>query len=488
MRAWSVALLLSFAPLAVARGDGAPPLEPPPEAPEGVDYVIEPADTLALGDVELGVGAASRAGGSPVQRRRVRFRGDGVSGAVREGNSDPIAGGLVDGRGRLGAFSAGRLAPRWGRGLLLGAPGDPWQREALDRGTGAAFRGRSGQGVMLRRGSERGVDLIYGRFSRHRLGGMRIRRGALSLGAIGDGRRGIQTSLAMELGARDALGARGAGDAELVFDRAGRWRAEGLLERRLAGAGRRDSTQAPWSATARVRGGTSGFASLAEGSRAGPARALAAGLSGPLAGPLARFRLQSLGALWRFRPGSAGARAGLAIERPLAHHGALAVGFEEQRGPRRDRDTSPLTAARADGMRQGWWGEWWSGAGAMSLGARHESWGERSWGRGVVRSVTSARLEARGPLDVRLAIAHSVYHARRGESLYLPEAESDRLVLRALSGEGARTRIELRAPFAGGRARAALNLSTALERRARADWTLDWTRRARLRRAGGPPE
>ena len=121
----------------------------------------------------------------------------------------------------------------------------------------------------------------------------------------------------------------------------------------------------------------------------------------------------------------------------------------------------------------------------MSLGVRHESWGERPWGGAVVRSVTGARLEARGPVGLRLAIAHSVFRARRGESLYLPETESDRLVLRALSGEGGRTRIELKAPFAGGRARAALHLNTAPERRARSDWTLDWTRRARVRKAAG---
>ena len=74
---------------------------------------------------------------------------------------------------------------------------------------------------------------------------------------------------------------------------------------------------------------------------------------------------------------------------------------------------------------------------------------------------------------------------RRGESLYLPEAETDRLILRAVSGEGERTRLEARAPFAGGRVRAALHLSAAPDRKTRADWTLDWTRRARLRKSAG---
>jgi hypothetical protein len=187
-------------------------------------------------------------------------------------------------------------------------------------------------------------------------------------------------------------------------------------------------------------------------------------------------------------------RAGLAAERPLAHHGALALGFEEQRGPRRDRgDAAPFASsgARAEGLRQGWWGEWWSGAGTgvMSLGVRHESWGERAWACGVVRSVTSARLEARGPIGIRIGVVHSVFRVRRGESLFLPEAESDRLVLKSVSGEGERTRIEARSPFAGGRVRAALHLNTASERTTRTDWTLDWSRRARLRKpAGAAPE
>jgi hypothetical protein len=76
---------------------------------------------------------------------------------------------------------------------------------------------------------------------------------------------------------------------------------------------------------------------------------------------------------------------------------------------------------------------------------------------------------------------------KRGESLYLREAESDRVVLRALTGEGVRTLIEARSPFAGGRVRAALHLTSASERRARAQWTLDWTRRARIRTAAEPP-
>jgi hypothetical protein len=168
----------------------------------------------------------------------------------------------------------------------------------------------------------------------------------------------------------------------------------------------------------------------------------------------------------------------------LAHHGALSLGYEEQRGRRRD---AVATAALVNpvAMRQGVWGEWWSGDGVLALGIRHESWGERPWARGVVRAVTSARIEARGPAGIQLGIVHSVYRVKRGESLYLSELESDRLVLRALSGDGDRTRIEARSPFSGGRMRAALSLTPAAERRARTQWTLDWTRRARIRSTPG---
>jgi hypothetical protein len=168
----------------------------------------------------------------------------------------------------------------------------------------------------------------------------------------------------------------------------------------------------------------------------------------------------------------------------LAHHGALAFGIEEQRGSRREPSPSTtlaLAATRAGSLRQGWWAEWRGGEGMVTLGLRHEGWGERAWARDVVRAVTSARLEAHGPAGLELGITHTVFRVQRGESLYLPEIESDRLVLRALSGEGERTRIEARTPFAGGRVRAALHLASVSTRESRPQWTLDWTRRAQVR-------
>lgn len=467
----AVAVLVALCVAATAR---AQTVEPPPEAPEGEDYAIETVDTLATGAVELGVGASGRPGSAPSRRRRMSFSGDDVSGAVRDGSGDPLAGGSIDGRGRLGLFSFGRLAPRWGRGLLLGAAGDPWQRDALDRGGGARYRGRAGEGLMLRHGGHAGMEALYGRFGRRTIAGVRVRHGPLALGTLGDGRE-AQSSLAL---------VEGRGECELAFDRRGGWRAEAVVERPLGEGGENaaDGFAVPpraWTMSLRARAGTTGFTSLAEPARRGPSRALAIGLDAPFAG----MRMTALGALWHFRPGVSGARAGFAVERALAHHGAVALGIEEQRGTRRDAGSLTLAtlAARASALRQGWWGEWRGGVGKVSLGLRHESWGERPWARAVVRAVTTARLEARGPAGLDLGLTHSVYRVQRGESLYLPEVESDRLVLRALSGEGERTRVEARTPFAGGRVRAALHLAGTQAGDRPTQWTLDWTRRARVR-------
>ena len=89
---------------------------------------------------------------------------------------------------------------------------------------------------------------------------------------------------------------------------------------------------------------------------------------------------------------------------------------------------------------------------------------------------------ARAPAGVRVRLTHAVFRVRPGESVYLPEVLSDRLVLRALSGAGERTRLELVLPAGRGSLRAALNLSTKGIRPLRSQWTLDWTRRARLKR------
>jgi len=441
-------------PAAVETDEDAGPEEPPSEAPEGEDYEIAPADSLAAGTVEVGFGAAGRAGGGARRRRRVRFRDDDLSGEVREGAGDPLAGATMEGRGAGGALTVGRLAPRWGRGLLLGAPAQPWSAVALDRGGRAAFRGRSGEGVDWRASGAIGIEALLGRFARRGLAGLRLAAGDAALGAVAGGGREIQAGASL---------ARGAFEAEAALDRAGRWRAEGASSRALGSR----------VIVVRVRGGLAGFRSLAEPGRSGPAQALSIDLhdrDGPTA-------LGAIGALWRFAPGQTGARAALRLAHQTRRGGAFACGIEEQHGVR--RPPTSATAARAR-FRQGAWGEWRGGPPQVALVLRHETWGERPFARAAVRVATAARVEIAAPLGARLRVAHTAYRTRRGESLYLPESGSDRLVLRALSGAGERTRIELRVPLAGG----VLDAAVALTRASgvpRAQWTLDWRKRARVR-------
>jgi hypothetical protein len=431
-------------------------LEPPPETPEGADYVAEPADSLGEGYVEIGLGAAGRAGGAVRRRRRVRFADDELRATVRDGAEDPLAGAAVERERDSGGFVLGRLAPRWGRGLMLGAPAEPWQRTPEDRGVAAAYRGRAGEGIWVRRGARHGIEALAGRFGRRHLGGARAYGGPFSAAALAQRAGGWQGSLAWT---------RHGGQTEIAIDRSRRWRAEGLLERRLG----------DWSASGSVRAGSEEFRSLAEPGRAGPARSLGVALGGPAGAQ----RLGALAALWSFRPGVTGARAAFELERPLADGAALALGLEEQHGVRRDR-----VSARA-GLRQGGWIEWRSAPAPLELGLRQELWGERALLRGTVRAVSTVRLEAAGPAGISFRVTHNAFRVRRGESLYLPEAENDRLVLRAVSGDGARTRIEARLPVAGGRVHAALHLVEPSTGRTAPQWTVDWSRRRRSRSGAG---
>jgi hypothetical protein len=107
--------------------------------------------------------------------------------------------------------------------------------------------------------------------------------------------------------------------------------------------------------------------------------------------------------------------------------------------------------------------------------------------REPVRAVTTARLEAVGPRRVRVALTHSVFHVRRGESLYLAEAASDRLVLRSLTGDGDRSRLELTIPAGRGRVEAGLWLGTSGGVRAAPRWNLEWVRRSKPARDAAPP-
>jgi len=428
--------------------------EPPPESADGADYQAEPADSMEEGELEVDVGATGRPGEGPRRRRRVRFSSDSLAGTWREGPGDPLSGGAIEDRGAAGAFGFGRLAPRWGRGLVVGAAAEPWSIAPVDRGAGAAFRGRAGEGAWYRGGEKLAGEAFYGRFSRSTLAGVASRAGGVGFGVVGARSRRVQASLFTR---------RGGGGSELAIDGAGRWRAEGALERR---AGR-------MALTGRVRGGLASFRSLAEPKRSGPAQALT--VTSRLetrAGSMA-----ALGSLWRFGSGLTGSRAAVEWVKLSTLHGALAVALEQQQGARRE----PTATARARPLRQGASIEWRKQTPTLTLAIRHETWGSR-WARHSVRAVTAARVDAALPAGSTLRVTCSAFRARSGESLYLSERESDRLVLRALTGAGERVRIELGTPLTRGRLRAGLDLTTSAPRPTRVQWTLDWTRRSRMKR------
>jgi hypothetical protein len=319
----------------------------------------------------------------------------------------------------------------------------------------------SGQGIWLRPGDS-GFELLAGNLDRRRTAGARVRRGPAALGMV-----------AMRHGPTlGSLAFRGAAtEIELAGDGRGRWVADGGHVRPLARGGR---------LALRARGGSSGF--RAAGVRVpGPARAVAAQAEGPLflrpASARPVLRAHALASLWQWRAGRAGARLALAAQREMAHHAALALGFEEQHGSRRE------VGGRASGVRQGMWCEWRGVAAPVALVARHEVFGTRPFARDAVRVASSVQLEAPVAAGLDLRLAHTVYRVRRGESLYLPEPASDRVVLRALTGNGERTRIELRAPLAGGRVSAGLTWNDTRGGDTGPRWNLEWARRARARGA-----
>ena len=452
------ALLLATAPgPAAAQAPAADTvgIEPPPEVPEGADFEIERADSLADASLEVGFSASGRPGERPRGSRRVRFRGDGMSAQVREGAGDPLAGAVLDARAAGGVWRAGRLAPRWGRGLVLGSAGNPWSRAALDRGDDARFRGRAGDGLSYRHGGSVAVEALAGRFARRDIACLRLGAGGATVGVLGSRGRELQWSLGLE---------RPGGEGEIALERSGRWRMEAATGREVG----------PVMIAAQARGGSEGFRSLAEPQRSGPARAAAVSAEAPLAAA----GLRAIASLWQFRPGLTGARGALEVSVRFAQHDALALGIEEQQGARRISSSAP------PGTRRGVWAEWRGGPPRMRMALRHEAWGENRIAAHAVRVVSAARVEARGPLGTALGVAHTVFHARRGESLYLAEAAADRLILRALTGDGERTRIELRAPAGGGTLRAALDLAATGAKARPPRWTLDWSRRARTRNAG----
>lgn len=443
-----IALGFVLAAGALAAGADEPP-EPPLDSPDGEDVVIEAADSLADGDVEIGYGARGRLGDAPRRSRRMRVRGGAAGASFRDGD-DALAGGVLEAPAAGGRLALGRLSPRWGQGLVFGAPPVPWNRARRAGGASQAPRGRAGEGLAWSSGDEIALETLAGRFSRRRLAGGRLRAGIVALGVLAPRAGATQGSLALEPSAF-AL--------ELAADAHGRWRGEGVIERE----------RGPLLVVLRAREGHAGFRSLAEPLRAGPARTLALTAQGASG----ERRVLVHGALWSFRPGRAGARGSLELSGRLSQHASLAGGFEEQRGPRRD-----VPGAR-EGVRQGAWAEGSVRRPGVTLEVRHERWGERPWSAPAARAVLVARAEAELPAGSRLAVTHAVYRTRRGETIYLLEPESDRITLRSLAGSGMRTRIEGRIPWTGGTVRGSVTLAETATRRARPAWTLEWSRRSR---------
>lgn len=452
----TLALLLACSPC-VARAEtpadslASAPEEPPPEAAEG-DWSVERADSIAPGWVETTFSASGRRGSLPRTHERVRFRGEGAEGVVRAGD-DPLRGGRMQAPLARGALRVGGLAPRWGRGLVLGAAAQPWSAEPDDRGDGTGLRGHAGDGASYR--SRTGaIELLAARFGARTIGGARVRAASLALGAIA-GRDGAQGSASL---------ARAGGAAEAAADERGRWRAEFSVRR----SGDRSVI------VLRARGGHAAFRSLAEPRRAGPSRLAAAQLS-------RRDGATSLvarGAWWRYAPGADGAAAALELRRSLVHHAAVVFGCDEQHGSRRDPALS-ATGTTIAGMRQGGWCAWRGSAGGSSLELRHEWRGRRAFARGAVRRALSARGQGALPFGVTLAWSHGAWSTRGGESLWLAETDGDRLTLRQATGLGTRTRVELAAPLVGGRARGSVQWTESPARRGRPAWTMEWTRRMR---------
>lgn len=449
--AWRRAVAGLALALLVAPAGRAQELTPPPEAGEG-DYEAERADTLAEGAYETSWSANGTARSAPRRAQRLRFRGGGTSGSLREGD-DALAGGRLEAPLARGTLRVGRLAPRWGRGLVFGAPAEVWSDVAPGRGGTPALRGRTGEGAAWDAGER--VTLLTGRFARRAIHGARAGLGPLALAGAA-GRPGRQASAGLGF----------AGSAhELAVDGRGGWRAESAW---FAGEG-------PLGLRLLARAGTPGYRSLAEPKRTGPSRALAASARAGGARRDARLLL----AAWRFAPGAAGARLSAEARQSLARGAELFAGFEEQRGTRRD----PAFAASAPGpagMRQGLWCEWRVGDARGRLALRHEWWGARAFAREAVRRVSIASVEAALPGGAVLAVTHAAWLARRGERAWLLETAEDRLVLRALTGAGTRTRAELAVPAAGGRATLGIAIAEPGGRAAAPRWTAEWTRRARI--------
>lgn len=130
-------------------------------------------------------------------------------------------------------------------------------------------------------------------------------------------------------------------------------------------------------------------------------------------------------------------------------------------------------------MRQGIRAEWSAVARGRTFTLRHELWGERAFARLEVRRLLEATVQWPLAAGARLTVRHAVWRAMRSERLYLPEEDVDRVTLRAVTGAGARTRLQAALPALGGRVSASLVWTDPSPPRATPGWSVEWTRRVR---------
>jgi len=435
--------------------DSVPRGDPPADASDGADYEVERDPSLDAGEMEVGYSLASRANGRLFQRRRIEMREAGVEAEVREGRGDALSGAALGTRVPGGWLALGRASPRWGRGLLVGSPLEPWRPSGLAATSGAP-RPRAGDAAEFRGAGRVAVDLIA------------ARQGHDAFAALGFGTRAAALELALTRAldageSRVLAGVRFSGsdrEAEIALDDHGSWRLEAV----------RPAGDHGLSLGARL--GHADFAGAGRPRTAPPGAALGASLRGS---PRAHVRAALEGALWRFADARSGHRGALEVTADMAQHEAFTMGFEERRGPRR------ATAADAGALRQGVWAEWRRNGPGLAMNLRHEWWGESGGLAAPVRELVTAELESRPRPGALLGLTVWLHRTVAGEPQYLGESEIDRNIWRAVSGRGSRTRLRLGLPVAGGTVRASLTVSQSGGSSPPPQWTLDWSRRARAR-------
>jgi hypothetical protein len=457
----------------VAEPDSSVADAPPEDAPADRDYEVERSSTVAPSEIEVGYSLASLAHGGLSQRRRVQVREAGVQAELREGRGDALAGAALGARVPGGWLSLGRAAPRWGRGLLVGTPAEPWRTSALVSETATA-RPREGDALEFRRPGALALDVV----AAHVRGGSFA---AASL-AIGDAALELAVTRALDDPVAHGLAglrlAGGGGEAEAAVDAHGSWRLElvrSAAHDAVLGAPHDARRGAPHGALSLgMRLGHYDFHGVQRPRIAPPAAALGASLKGA---PRRGLEAAIEGSCWRFPGGQTGHRGALEVSADMAQHESIAMGLEERQGAR--RPSAGATAAGA--LRQGVWGEWRRGGPGLAMNLRHEWWGKLGGLRERMRELASAELESRPWSGCSASLTVWLYRTSAADPQYVTDTEIDRTVWRALPGAGHRTRLRVGFPAAGGSVRAAITVSQSGGTAPPPQWTLDWTRRARTR-------